>query len=248
MSRPYIICHMVTSLDDKVTGDFLSSEECERACDVYYEVNRKYKSQGSGGFICGRVTMEESFTHGWYPDLSKYNPVSRENGRFADFWGDIQSGYYAIAFDPRGKLGWKSPYIEDCDPGYDRAEVIEVLTNAVDGRYLAYLCEIGIPYVIAGDDTIDVELALSKIGEHLAPKFYLLEGGSIVNGHFLCADCVDELSLVRAPVVADTDSKPLFMGGDISRFRLVRREELDGAILLNYKKQANSDLQDLCDG
>ena len=83
--------------------------------------------------------------------------------------------------------------IEDCDPGYDRAEVIEVLTNAVDGRYLAYLCEIGIPYVIAGDDTIDVELALSKISEHLAPKFYLLEGGSIVNGHFLCADCVDEL-------------------------------------------------------
>lgn len=49
-------------------------------------------------------------------------------------------------------------------------------------------------------------------------------------------------------MVADTDSKPLFMGGDISRFRLVRREELDGAILLNYKKQANSDLQDLCDG
>lgn len=46
----------------------------------------------------------------------------------------------------------------------------------------------------------------------------------------------------------DTDSKPHFMGGDISRFRLVRREELDGAILLNYKKQANSDPEDLCDG
>ena len=24
MNRPYIICHMVTSIDGKVTGDFLS--------------------------------------------------------------------------------------------------------------------------------------------------------------------------------------------------------------------------------
>ena len=71
MYRPYIVCHMVTSIDGKVTGDFLSRPECESATEIYYEMNREYKAQGSGGFICGRVTMEGSFTGGWYPDLSE---------------------------------------------------------------------------------------------------------------------------------------------------------------------------------
>ena len=75
MNRPYIICHRVTSLDGKVTGDFLSRPECEAATEIYYEINREYKAKGSDGFICGRVTMEQSFTGGWYPDLSQYRPV-----------------------------------------------------------------------------------------------------------------------------------------------------------------------------
>lgn len=56
MNRPYIICHMVTSIDGKVTGDFLYRPECERATDVYYELNRKYNKNGANGFLCGRVT------------------------------------------------------------------------------------------------------------------------------------------------------------------------------------------------
>ncbi|MEE0969578.1 MAG: 5-amino-6-(5-phosphoribosylamino)uracil reductase, partial [Clostridia bacterium] len=71
MNRPYIICHMVTSLDGKVTGDFLGNPECAAACETYYEINRNLKSNG---FICGRVTMESSFTGGYYPDLSEYEP------------------------------------------------------------------------------------------------------------------------------------------------------------------------------
>ncbi|MBQ8026842.1 MAG: 5-amino-6-(5-phosphoribosylamino)uracil reductase, partial [Clostridia bacterium] len=69
MNRPYIICHMVTSIDGKVTGEFLSSPECSAAVEKYYDINRDIKSNG---FICGRVTMEGSFTGGWYPDLSQY--------------------------------------------------------------------------------------------------------------------------------------------------------------------------------
>ena len=64
MNRPYIVCHMVTSIDGKVTGDFLGLPACEDATEVYYEINREYKSRGSGGFICGRITMEGSFTGG----------------------------------------------------------------------------------------------------------------------------------------------------------------------------------------
>ena len=54
MNRPYIICHMVTSIDGKVTGDFLFQPECAGATDIYYCLNRELKADG---FICGHVTM-----------------------------------------------------------------------------------------------------------------------------------------------------------------------------------------------
>ena len=37
MNRPYVICHMVTSIDGKVTGEFLSSQSCAKACEIYYD-------------------------------------------------------------------------------------------------------------------------------------------------------------------------------------------------------------------
>ena len=76
MNRPYIICHMVTSIDGKVTGDFLFDPECAEATEIYYDINRKLKADG---FICGRVTMEGSFTGGYYPDLSEYTPVQHDH-------------------------------------------------------------------------------------------------------------------------------------------------------------------------
>ena len=36
--RPYIICHMVTSIDGKVTGEFLYRPEAEKATEIYYEL------------------------------------------------------------------------------------------------------------------------------------------------------------------------------------------------------------------
>lgn len=236
MKRPYIICHMVTSIDGKVTGNFLDTPSCEAATEAYFEINRKYKAEGSGGFICGRITMEGSFTGGFYPDLSKYEPLPPEDGGYSDYWSENQSGYYAIAFDPRGKLGWKAAFIEDSDPGYDEAQVVEVLTEQADGRYLAYLREKGISYLFAGKEEISVALALRKIYENLSPRFYLLEGGSIINGHFLRADCVDELSIVQAPTVADKDAKPLFADADLSPFTLTKAKEEKNALLLHYKR------------
>jgi len=48
---------------------------------------------------------------------------------------------------------------------------------------------------------------------------------------------VDELSLVVAPVVSGKDSKPLFMDSDIANFKLVRAENENGNLVLNYKRK-----------
>lgn len=232
MNRPYIICHMVTSLDGKVTGDFLFKPECASATEIYYDINRNTKSNG---FICGRVTMEGSFTGGYYPDLSKYEPVKEK----VDYVPENLSGFYAVAFDPKGKLGWKSNKIidPDGDPGYDGAQIIEVLTEQADDRYLSYLMDMEIPFIIAGETEIDVDFALLKLKNIIGCETLLLEGGSIINGAFQRADVIDELSLVVAPIVADKNDKPLFMDSTTQNFKLIKSETQNGNLILNYKRK-----------
>lgn len=238
MNRPYIICHMTTSIDGKVTGDFLRLPGHSATSEIYYEINRNYKLQGANGFICGRITMESSFTGGWYPDLSKYKPVYRYKDLKMDFIVDDLSGFYAVAFDTHGKLGWKSNKIidPDGDPGYDGAQIIEVLSEDVDARYLGYLESMEIPYIFAGKQSIDVDLALFKLKNVINCNTLLLEGGSIINGAFERAGVIDELSLVTDPVVADKDSKPMFMDSDIMNFELINAESVGGILVLNYKR------------
>ncbi len=235
MQRPYIICHMVMSVDGKVTGDFLFRPETQRATELYYEINRYLKCNG---FICGRITMEGSFTEGWYPDLCEYSPVESAGTDFIPE-NEALTGFYAVAFDPKGRLGWKSRLIEDPDgdPGYDGAQIIEVLTEEADKRYLGYLKEMKIPYIFAGKSEIDVELALTKLKSLFGADRLLLEGGSVVNGYFQRAGVIDELSLVICPVIADSESKPLFFGSVIDNFELSDiRNHGNGVLRTMYKK------------
>ena len=214
MNRPYIICHMVTSLDGKVTGNFLFRKECEQATEVYYDINRNLKSNG---FICGRTTMEESFTNGYHPMIDNLDEVVDR----VDFIPEELSGFYAVAFDTHGKLWWKSNKIVDDDPGYGGAQVLEVLSENVDGKYLFYLQMLDIPYIFAGENEIDINLALHKLKELYNINSLLLEGGSVINGAF---------------ERADKDSKPLFSHSVLSDYKLTKTDTQQGVLVLNYKR------------
>lgn len=233
MNRPYVICHMVTSLDGKVTGDFLYRPEAEKATEIYYQMNRDYKADA---FACGRITMEGSFTQKWYPDLSQYPAFEWDHGFKMDHIPDEKDKLYAVAFDRKGSLGWKSNYIIDEDPGYGGARIIEVLTEQTDPRYLGYLEEMDIPYIFAGETDIDIPFALFKLKEFFGIETLLLEGGSILDGAFQKTDMIDELSLVVCGVVADTDSKPLFAKSETFDYELMKAEEKDGVLVMRYKR------------
>lgn len=229
--RPYVICHMTTSIDGKVTGNFLFREECIPATEEYYRLNREIPAQG---FACGRVTMEESFTGGWYPELSNYEnkKISRE-----DYIANTHASRYAVAFDRRGRLGWKSSEIEDEDPGYGGAHIIEVMCENVSDAYLAYLQNIGVSYVFAGEEEMNLKMALEKLNEYFSIDVLLLEGGSEINGAFERAGFIDELSLVQASVIADADSKPLFADSTLADYRLKEAKVVSENVLwLRYLK------------
>ena len=232
MRRPHVICHMTLSVDGKVTGDFLSHPAAAPGIEEYYRINRELRGSG---FACGRVTMEGSFTGGWYPDLTQYPAVIHDHGLKMDWLPDDMTGFYAVAFDPHGRLGWRSSCIVDEDPGYGGARIIEVLTEQADPRYLGYLESVGIPYIFAGEEEPDVELALFKLKELAGVETLLLEGGSILNGAFHRAGVIDELSLVVVPVSGEGEDKPLFDGGGMERYRLKHAEKLEGdSLWLRY--------------
>ena len=232
--RPYVICHMTISIDGKVTGAFLSREECVPATEEYYRLNREIPAEA---FACGRVTMEESFTGGWYPDLSKFTNANVER---VDYIANQDVTRYAIAFDRKGKLGWKTSKIEDEDPGYGGAHIVEVLCEDVEEAYLAYLQSIGVSYIFAGKSEMNLELALEKLWSNFFINNLLLEGGSEINGAFERAGLIDELSLVQTSVIADADSKPLFEKSRLGDYLLKEVKIISDSVLyLRYLKKNN---------
>lgn len=231
-TRPYVICHMLMSIDGKVTGDFLYKTGAEKATEEYYRINREYKADA---FACGSVTMEGSFTSHHKPDLSAFKGASIPR---TDYIADTTAGYYAVCYDRTGRVGWTQSRIYDEDEGYNNCHIIEVLCEKASDEYLAYLQSIGISYIFAGKEEMDVSLSLEKLYSIFGIKKLMLEGGSIINGAFQREGLVDELSLVQVPLIADKESKPLFYESTMEVYQLANKESFeDGSQWLNFKKQ-----------
>ncbi|HBC91501.1 MAG TPA: pyrimidine reductase [Pelotomaculum sp.] len=237
MDRPYIICHMVTSLDGKVTGDFLGKSAYSGLIEDYYRIHREY---GADGFLCGRVTMEGSFPQ---PPIQQtvYDgpPMARE-----DYIAE-KAVFYAVAIDPRGKLWWGGRAIADTDESYDGAHIIEVLTQSVPDAFLAHLRDKGVSYLFGGKTELDLALAAQKLKRLFGIETLLLEGGGIVNGSFLQDGLIDEISLVVVPTAEPSEKAvPLFQTGKYqtsdtpaASFRLKEAKKLgDGGLWLTYQK------------
>lgn len=204
MERPYIIYHMTTSMDGKITGPFLEQEAVQPVIDFYYECHRQFQADA---FLCGRVTMQGSFTGQTLPDLA---PFQGQTFPREDHVVRSDASFYAVALDPKGKLNWAAAHITDEDPGYDNAHIIEILCESVSDAYLAFLRAKGVSYLFAGTDTVDLPLAMSKLTALFGIKTLLLEGGGVTALSFAQADLIDEVSFLMAPVIGDGDALGLF--------------------------------------
>jgi 2,5-diamino-6-(ribosylamino)-4(3H)-pyrimidinone 5'-phosphate reductase len=105
--------------------------------------------------------------------------------------GDFDS--FAFAIDPKGRLAWAS---NDIDGDYVGA----VLSTRAAADDIAFLRERRVSYLLAGEDDVDLALALEKIGARFGVRTRRLEGGGRTNGSFLAAGLIGEVSLRLAPV------------------------------------------------
>jgi riboflavin biosynthesis pyrimidine reductase len=65
---------------------------------------------------------------------------------------------------------------------------------------MAELRRDGVSYIFPGRTEIDLALALEILADEFAIKRLLLEGGGGINGSFLSAGLIDEISLLVTPI------------------------------------------------
>ena len=61
MKYPKVICHMLTSMNGKIDGDYMSKKECTGALKAYSQIRTEYDAQA---VVYGQVTMREEYASG----------------------------------------------------------------------------------------------------------------------------------------------------------------------------------------
>src|SRR4051812_26820168 len=161
--KPYIICHMMPSLDGRLRTDRwnipdAAHEEYDRTADTY-------RAQA---WLCGRVTMEEFANGRWRC------PASRRKVRVGsgDWIAPHRAARLAVVLDSAGKLAWKENEVEG-------DALVIVMTEAAPSAYRAYLRDKEISYVVAGgrDGKINLAATVRTLAEKFGVKRLLVEGG-----------------------------------------------------------------------
>jgi 2,5-diamino-6-(ribosylamino)-4(3H)-pyrimidinone 5'-phosphate reductase len=213
---------MAPSIDGRITG-----LGAIRNLSAAYE--RTAASFEADAWIIGRVSMEPYAGKTKVPRRAKRSRIPRK-----DFIADANAESYAIAIDPSGKLTWKSNAI-------DEAHFITILSQRVSDDYLAFLQWRGISYLFGGRTKIDLRRVLEKLRKEFGIRKLLLEGGGKINGSFLAANLVDELSVLIAPVADGSIGTPTLFdveagAGPRRRLRLTSVETLEEDLVwLRYR-------------
>jgi 2,5-diamino-6-(ribosylamino)-4(3H)-pyrimidinone 5'-phosphate reductase len=219
MSRPYVICHMVPSVDGRIVTDGWRVTP-----GLVTEYERTAATFGADGWIIGRISMEPYAGRARLPAKRGAERITR-----TDFVARADAPGYAIAIDPHGRLRWESGAI-------DEDHAIAVLTEGVADRYLAFLRARGVSYLFGGKRRIDLPTVLRKLRARFGILRLLLEGGGKINGSFLSAGLIDELSLLVAPVADGGVGTPTLFDARAGRgpardLRLLSVERRRGGLL-----------------
>ncbi|MEG8023520.1 dihydrofolate reductase family protein [Sphingomonas aurantiaca] len=122
--------------------------------------------------------------------------------------------------------------------------MVVLLGGDVDDAHLAELAANGVSYLVSSTTEIDLADALATLRRELEIETLLLEGGAGLNGAFLAAGLVDELSIVVAPALdGGDDAQRIVAAGDGLKGKvtlsLLGCEPLDGgAVHLRYAVSA----------
>jgi riboflavin biosynthesis pyrimidine reductase len=210
---------MLSSINGKIDGAALAAFT-QRG--DYEETGAALKADA---WICGRTTMQQHFA-----EKEAFVSASKRSAGPRPVFVARTANSYAVSVDTLGKLRWR-----DADLGGDH--LICVVSEQVPEDYLGMLKDKGISYIEAGHESVALAKAVNDLGDHFGIRTLLLEGGGHINGAFLSANLVDEVSLLLAPGIDGRHEVPAVFDGIARRvgaavpLSLRSVEQRDGGVL-----------------
>jgi 2,5-diamino-6-(ribosylamino)-4(3H)-pyrimidinone 5'-phosphate reductase len=221
--RPYVICHMCTSIDGKIIGDRWGKLPGYKNESALFE--NTAASFGIGAWLVGTTTMDEF-------DGPKIRlPRAHKTFVRRDHIANKKAKSFGIGADAKGVLRFRENEV-----GGDH--VVLLVTEQVSNDYLAHLQTAGVSYFFCGKKQIDLPTALRKLNRAFKLKKLMLQGGGAFNGAMLRAGLVDEISHLTVPVadggvgiasMFDIPGKPPAKAA--ANLRLLSRKQLPGGVI-----------------
>ncbi len=190
---PQVIIHMGISLDGRIDRGFSANSP-------YYDLVPSFHADldlsGTGTMLAAPVPEDPQAEYG--EAYEKWMAVpSRPKLAIVDSRGLVRN-WHAIK-----KQAWWSGHIALCSKATPRA-------------HLAYLRDNGIDFVVAGDDQVDLRLALEALSGRYGVKVIRTDCGGILNGVLLREGLVSEVSVIINPaLVGGTSPRTMFVAPDL---------------------------------
>ena len=222
MNRPYIVCHMMTSVDGRI--DCAMTEHLPGVQEYYDTLD----ALGAPTRISGRVTAELEMAM-----PGKFTPKSAEAlGREA-FSKAADAEGYEVVVDTRGTLLW-------AETGADERPLLILTSEQVSKDYLAYLDGRHISWIACGREGVDLRRACEILASEFGVERAAVVGGGHINAGFLAAGLLDEVSLLigagidgRGGMQAVFDGLPMERG--VTPLKLTGVQQYgSGAVWLRY--------------
>ncbi|MGM9907591.1 dihydrofolate reductase family protein [Limosilactobacillus sp.] len=222
MNKPYIICHMMTSVDGRIdcamTAQLAGEPEYYSTLDALDAPTR----------ISGRVTAATELTGG-----GKFVPQNTTQLNKTAFAKNTAATSYNIVVDTKGTLHWHK------ETG-NRFPHLIITSEQVTTEYLDYLNEQGISWIATGAQQVDLPRAMDILATEFNVARLAIVGGGRINGGFLDAGLIDEISiLIGAGADGRINQPSLFDGRPENRQPIaLKLKDVksydDGAIWLRY--------------
>ncbi len=178
MNKPYIICHMMTSVDGRID---CAMTETLPGVQEYYDT---LDSLDAPSRVSGRVTAQLEMA---FPGTFQSETVTSFGKE--SFSKTEEAAGYEIVMDTRGTLLWGNA-------NEDERPLLIVTSEQVSREYLAYLNENHISWIACGKEKIDLNRACEILADEFGVKRMAVVGGGHINAGFLAAGLLDEVSIL----------------------------------------------------
>lgn len=237
MKRPYIICHMMASLDGRI--DCAMTEQIDDT-NHYYDALKQLDCPST---LEGKTTMKMHYAlDGTFENRMPYEPAGRQ------VYIAEKAVAYAVGLDTAGTLLWG----DNTKELFGRP-LIMILSERASSEYLDYLKQKGISFITiggsAGPDAeenatgrkaaIDLSAAMVLLREKFGIERLAVVGGGHINGSMLDLGLLDEVSMMygygidgREGMAAAFDGRPAGRRPVRLRFKSVHEE--DGIVWMRY--------------